>query len=251
MPRFRFTAADSSGIAHDGTIDAATATDARNKLASNGLAVRTVEEVAAPEGVLAPEITRRPTPKPESPIPGPGPVQPRRSETPEPAQRQGGSPLSIVFSLLALLISLGTAAYTLTRDPLKGRLGKYDFSTPEEAYRSSVRMAADGDYVARMEREGKLIAPQAREQFLTSKIKSESYRGKVVLFITFERNGKPRNLVRWFEKDPETQMWKRSWQMKSETALGGGGLPQELSQRIAAFVTPHDPADGFTPDVDW
>ncbi|MCE9565453.1 MAG: hypothetical protein K8U57_25810 [Planctomycetes bacterium] len=253
MPRFRFTAADSSGATHDGTIDAATADDARNKLASNGLAVRTVEEMATPESVVAPDLPRRATPKPESPFPDPTHARPRKSETPEPVQRRGGSPFPIIFSLLALLISLSTAAYTLTRDPLKGRLDKYDFSTPEKAYLSSVRMAADGDYLARFERESKLIGPQAREQFTSSQIENEPVRhdGKVGLFITYSRNGKVRRQVRWFELDPVTKMWKRAWVLETELVGNGNGLPPQIAAKIARFVTPPEPGEAFTPDVDW
>ena len=59
---------------------------------------------------------------------------------PQPA-RNGAS----LVSLLALMIALLTAAYVIYRDPPWGRLAKYNFSDPEQALRSDMRIRADGD----------------------------------------------------------------------------------------------------------
>src|SRR6476620_4129653 len=104
MPRYRFTAVDSYGTAHDGTIDAADEAAARNKLASNGLAVRSVEAAAATPGTEPPEVPRRAAPRSSGDGSGSA-VIPRRARSPDapddpPARR--GSPWPLILSLLAL-----------------------------------------------------------------------------------------------------------------------------------------------------
>lgn len=253
MPRFRFVAADATGSTHEGTIDAATEDVARNKLASNGLAVRSVTEATSADGAAAPEMPRPAAPRFGGPQLVPIPVRPPGFDGSNATERGGGgsSPFPIVFSLLALIVSLGTAAYTLSRDPLASRAGKYDFSSgPEEAYRSSLKMMANGDLLARLERENKLQAPQAREILNTLEFSYPhgEYRGKKALFVKFQWKGKTRQQVRWFELDQTTGTWRRSHAMDTEIAING--LPPHLSERITNWVTP-DQDDGFGPEADW
>lgn len=255
MPRFRFTAVDSSGTPHDGTIDAATADAARNKLASNGLAVRTVEEVDSAPGLGAPELSRPTGPRVKgNPQPAPVPVLARVAE-PSHEEARGGSRLPLVVAMIALLVSLGTAAFTIfgrDRDREVGggsRLARYDFNTPEKAYNSSLKMAASGDVLARMELNGKFAAPQAREQLNSMVVrKTVDHDGKKALFVRFERHGREQRKVRWFERDPDTGMWRRAYSL--EFGGGANALPEALAQDIEEWVT-HDLDDPLGPDVDW
>src|SRR6185503_11543382 len=54
---------------------------------------------------------------------------------PKPARNTAG-----LIALVALGIALLTAGYVVYRDPPWGRLAKYNFSNPEQALRSEVRM---------------------------------------------------------------------------------------------------------------
>lgn len=222
MPRYRFTAVDSYGSAHDGAIDAPTEAAARNKLASNGLSVRTVEEVAAAPGTEPPDVPRRVAPKPSSAPDGSAPPvrRPREFDPPAPAGRRG-SPWPLVLSLLALAVSLATAAYTLTRrdrGPDANRFGKYNFATAEDALLSEVRMVAGGDVLAQLELRQKGMAAQFRERdetFQLDRSRTAAYQGKTILFFEYEQHGVKFKDVAIMERDDHGG-WRRSYNTSFE-----------------------------------
>jgi hypothetical protein len=165
----------------------------------------------------------------------------------------GGGRLALIVAFIALLVSLGTAVYCTAlrdRDSNGGdRLAKYDFTTPEKAYISSLRIAAEGDVLARMQLNGRFAAVQAREQLSTMAVrKTLNHGGKMVLFVRFERHGKERRRVRWFEYDRDARMWRRAYNLE----FGGGMnvLPDDMLRQIEEWVT-HDEDDPETSDIDW
>jgi hypothetical protein len=119
------------------------------------------------------------------------------------------------LSVLALFIAVVTAGYVLYRDPPMGRLGKYNFSTPEEALRSNLRMEANGDVFARIELEEKLGRKEAKERISTLEVnRTAEFKGKTILFIQYKatdkhtKEQKDRKQVVWFVKDEDTGIWQ-------------------------------------------
>lgn len=232
MPRYRFLAADSAGVVSDGTIDAATQTDARNKLAANGLAVRELEEAAATAGMAAPELPRRTVPKSSSssgvePIPGT-----RRSARADPAVApRRGSRTALLLATIALAISVLAAAYVVYRDPPWGRLSRYDFSTPEAAYTSQLRINANADLPALIELQRKLQGKQVREKLDTVHVaRSREFRGKQILFIYYEQKGMRMYEIAFMERDVEAgKMWKQSYVSHEEIRNADPSLAAEIA----------------------
>jgi hypothetical protein len=200
MPRFRFVAADSTGHVTDGAIDAATQTDARTKLASNGLAVRELEEVAA-DASAPPALPRRALARPDEPV-EPLPMTRRpRSEPVESPRRGSGTPL--VVSIVALVIAVATAAYVVVRDP-SNRLNRYDFSTPEDAYRSMLRIHANGDFQAMMELQRHSEGKRLRQKLDVIQInKTAQLHGKTILFVSSNVDAIVTREIAFFERDPD------------------------------------------------
>jgi len=232
MPRYRFAAADSDGMLHDGTIDAASLADARHKLASNGLAVRELEEVEGTAGMVPPDVPRRPAPKPAAKPAAnsePLPTRPPRREPAAEAPRRG-SRGPLVLSIIALLLALTAVAYVVYRDPPWGRLSKYDFRTPEAAYTSQVRMAANGDYLAMMELQRKLNNKQIRERLDSLRIDRTRQAGnRTVVFAEYREKGNQRREVVVFEKDADSGMWKQSYSAMTEL-MSDHRLGQEIRE---------------------
>jgi hypothetical protein len=224
---------------HDGTIDAASLADARHKLASNGLAVRELEEVEGAAGMVPPEVPRRAAPKPAArPAANTDalPTRPPRREPPTEAPRRG-SRVPLVLSIIALLLALGAVAYVVYRDPPWGRLSKYDFRSPEAAYTSQVRMAANGDYLAMMELQRKLNSKQIRERLETLRIDHTRPAGtRTVVFAEYRDKGKQRREVVVFEKDNDSGMWKQTYSAMSELMQSDPQLAQEIREWTSGAV---------------
>jgi hypothetical protein len=244
MPRYRFAAVDSSGTVHDGTINAATESEARNKLASNGLAVRKVEEAtSSAEDAPLVEAPRRPASKsmPPTAMPARAPVI---EETEAPRRR--GSPWPFIFSLLALLVAVSTAVYVVYRDPPGGRLSKYDFRTPEAAAISYAKIEGNNDFRAQMELMNKLYGKYAREKANTLDVgKTLTHRsGMQVVFLNYTHDNMPIHEVQWFEKDADTGMWQPT---HSPPDVQNTPLGQEIREWLsqAGFVPPKGPLEGI------
>ena len=127
MARFRFVAADSMSQVHDGTIDAATQTDARNKLASNGLAVRELEEIGpGAEPRAAPD--RRSQAAAEAAA---EPLPPRRPPQSAPVEAAGrGTSAPLVIAVIALIVGTGVG-YMMGRMPASVSLDARIPMTPQ------------------------------------------------------------------------------------------------------------------------
>lgn len=207
MPRYRFTAVDSYGTTHDGTIDAASEAAARNKLASNGLAVRTVEEVAAPPGTEAPEVPRRAAPKSAGDSSAAIPRRARAFDSPEDPPARRGSPWPLVLSLLALFVSLATAVYTFTRN--RDPLSKYDFRTPEGAVNSEFKIMSTGDFMAQVQYQQRVFASEVRDRSDVTIRNTVSSGDKRIVFYEYDQKGRHRKECAVMERD-DHGMWRRS-----------------------------------------
>jgi hypothetical protein len=154
---------------------------------------------------------------------------------PAPPKRASGGP-SIV-SMLALLIAVTTACYVVFRDPPWGHLGKYDYSSPEQALRSDMRIRANGDMPALIELEGQMLRKAEKERLASLEVKrTAEFKGKTALFIQFKstdknsKEEKERKQVVWYAKDDVTGRWER-------TDLGEDirQLDKKLAQDIAEW----------------
>jgi hypothetical protein len=228
MPRYRFIAADSLGQLSDGTIDAATQADARRKLASNGLAVRELEEVApGAEPPLSPAARR-------SAVSG-NPVEPlpmRRPPRAEPAgEPTRGSSAPLILSIIALVVAVGSAIYSTTRDPFSSRLNRYDFSNPEAAYLSHLRMQAAADLPAMMElqrRSGE--SKKLRDKLDAIQVRrAEPCGSKTILFIEYTVDAIQTREIAYFERDPDqSKIWRPTHMSEVEIR----GINAELADRV-------------------
>jgi hypothetical protein len=234
MPRFRFVAADSFGQVNDGAIDAASQSDARNKLAANGLAVRELEEVAATSNAAPPVIPRKASTvrvvEPGEPLPA---KRAGRSESAEPTG--GGSRKPLLLAIAALVVSLSAAAYVVYRDPPWGRLSRYDFSTAERAYMSQLRIEANGDLQTMIEMQRKLDERRVGEKLRSVKIDhSEMHQGKAVLFISYEWNGYRMHEVTYYERHPEhANLWRQTHISIDTIRSANAGLADEIQKWLA------------------
>ena len=138
--------------------------------------------------------------------------EPRRTK---PARTGGGFP---ILGLLALLVALATAGYVVYRDPPWGRLGKYNFSSPEQSMRSDLRMRANSDVLALIELDGKLEKKELNLRLSSLKVdKAVDWQGKTALFIQYKqlnrktKEEKERKEVVWYEKDDTTGYYKRTF----------------------------------------
>jgi hypothetical protein len=234
MPRYRFVAADSFGQVTDGAIDAASQSDARNKLAANGLAVRELEEVAATSEAGPPLIPRKANAvrvvEPGEPLPA---KRAARSGSSEPSG--GGSRKPLFLAIAALVISLSAAAYVVYRDPPWGHLSRYDFSTAERAYMSQLRIEANGDVMAMIELQRKLDERRLREKVSSVKIDhKEMHQEKVVLFISYEMKGNPMYEVSFYERHPEHgNLWRQTHVSTDEIRGSNAALAAEIQKWLS------------------
>lgn len=159
--------------------------------------------------------------------------------------RRGASRTAFLLALFGFLIALGTAAYVIYRDPPWGRLSKYDFSTPEAALRSQIRIMMNADAQAKAEFEATLDRQRMKEKLATMEIKrSETFEKKQVLFITFKREDKELKSVEWFEKDDKTGLWKPTFESTDRIRT----VNRALADAIQAWVTRDGGRGGL---VDW
>jgi hypothetical protein len=85
----------------------------------------------------------------------------------------------------------------------------YDFSTPKAAIESQLQMRLNGDIRAMLEYEQTLDRHEVEEELKTLEVhKQLEYRGNLVVFITFNKEGVKRYEVRWMEKDARSGMWR-------------------------------------------
>ena len=214
MPRFRFVAVDSEGMFRDGTIDAPDGQRARDRLAANGLKVRELEEVEPSPGDPPPF-----TPPSVIPTSAQGPFDENASSASQrPAARSRSSKGTVFFAVAAIVLTLFSVGYSFSRNPPWGRLSKYDFSTPEAALRSGLKMQTNADVFAQVEFQSAINRKMLKTRIDTLEVKrTVDFDGKKILFIQFQelnpttKKTEDRKIVRFFEKDEDTNFWKETF----------------------------------------
>lgn len=231
MPTFRFTATDRNGLFRSGSLDADTEDEARASLRDRGYAVRELHEEDDPALSLtgtdrSPPAPRRPPTRRIEPIPRPAPAPLDRPPA-------GGGNAPLILASLGCLVALLAAGYVVYRDPpwkakekeaapaagLSGNLGKYDFSSPEAAQRSMLRMQLDADVGSIIEYETKFDRKKRKERLETLEVKrtvdypgaNDRDRGKKVIFYTYKEGGKEKRATQWYERDEDSGLWRRTY----------------------------------------
>ncbi len=116
--------------------------------------------------------------------------------------------LSVILSCCALFLSLLAVALVFLRDPLGSGVNAYDFTTPEAALASHLRMESHPDIRAEIELAQLRHGKTAEEKRRTIKVhKESSHGGKKLLFVSFEENGISTYDIEAFEKDADTGWW--------------------------------------------
>lgn len=200
MPTFRFTATDAAGLFQSGIVEADDPLDARRELRRRGLTVRDLDEVEAPRRAAPLSLDDDP--------PADRPAARGRGAAP----RSGGPS---VLGLLALVVALATAGWVVYRDPPWGRLGRYDYTTPEAALKSDARMEARGDFRAKLDLLERLEKKEAKERADSLTVaktveypgKDPKHKGKSVVFYSYKEDGKEKKNTQWFKKDEGSGYW--------------------------------------------
>ncbi len=128
-----------------------------------------------------------------------------------------GRTLALAAALIMSFLALAAAGVALGivwfRSPFPGSgLKKYDFSTPAAAYRSRLEIEANKDLRAEIELQTELHGPQIKEHLRTLQVKKEAeWRGKKILFVSYEQKGVKKHETVAFEKDAKTGYWLRSY----------------------------------------
>lgn len=155
-----------------------------------------------------------------------------------PSIRPGATTAPFVLSLVAFLLALTVTGYIVHRDPPWGRLSKYDFSTPEAAMRSHLKMEANADILTRAEYEARIEKKPSREMLASLEIKAVTHAAmdlKTVVFYRYQvtdpasKKTRERQAVQWFEKDEDTGYWKKTYVDLSRVHAVNKRLAAEIS----------------------
>ncbi len=148
--------------------------------------------------------------------------------------RRGASQGPFLLALIGFVLALVTALYVVYRDPPWGRLSKYDFSTPEAAFKSQLRMMMNADLQAQSEYQAKFLKKFLKEKADTLEVRETAdFEKKKVLFIAFKKDGKEVKTVQWFEKDEDSGLWKQAF----ETSVKVRETNKKLADKIDAWPT--------------
>lgn len=116
--------------------------------------------------------------------------------------------------LTAVAMGLAIAALVLggARAPWEGALKRYDFKDPKNAYRSWLRIQAEGDVWAQIQLAREIQKPRFKERMKTLKIHARvDFEDKVILFVSYEEKGRKQHRCDAMEKDKETGYWSHSY----------------------------------------
>jgi hypothetical protein len=117
--------------------------------------------------------------------------------------------LPLILSSIAVVISLA-AMFKPNNLPGKS-ISAYDFSTPEKALLSQIRIELNNDVRASLELTDILYNDKYEERLKTNKVHSVSeYAGKKILFISYNENGLTKYDTQAFEKDADSGFWNRT-----------------------------------------
>ncbi|HZN36619.1 MAG TPA: hypothetical protein VFB80_22470 [Pirellulaceae bacterium] len=155
-----------------------------------------------------------------------------RGAPPSSPAKQPAVPLATILSGVALAISCGVACWTFSHDPLGRGLAAYDLSSPKAALVSQLKMLESQDYRAILESADQFNAKRAQDKLRTLEFRKESeFRGKKILFISYEENGIRKHDIQSFEKDAETGAWKSAYASITSVFEGSDETPDEKKLR--------------------
>jgi len=150
-------------------------------------------------------------------------------------RRRGSSRPGLLFGLAGFLIALATAGYVIYRDPPWGRLGKYNFSTPEQALKSDWQLEANGDIHALIELQKKLDRKNLQEKLNSLEVKrTAEYKGRTALFIQYKttdretKKEKERKEVVWYEKDEKSGLWRQAFVSSVDVRKNDEALAKDI-----------------------
>jgi hypothetical protein len=160
----------------------------------------------------------------------------RSTARPAPAESAGrGSSVPLILASLALVVSVATALYSVYRDPFANRLSRYDFSTPEAAYHSLLRIEATADLPAMMELQRRNDARRLREKLDSASVEDAAEcRGKTILFIEYTADSKTMHEIQCFEPDPNQP---RTWRIAQISDEEIRAIDPHLANRVADWRT--------------
>lgn len=126
-----------------------------------------------------------------------------------PAREQNGL-TNTLLSCIAIALSSGAIAWIVYNNYLYKGLKKYDLSTPKASLASTAQMLSEGDSQALMEfyAAKEMSSTRAKEFLKTLKVRKElEFKGKMIVFFAFERDGVTKYSTAAFEKDAKTGYW--------------------------------------------
>lgn len=181
----------------------------------------------SPKSSPSPSPATAPTPRPPAPA---GMLAPR-----SPRSRLVWTILSLLLSATALIVAILALTASDGKNPLGAGLEKYDFKTPRAAFRSSVKMFANGDFRAQIELQRKLTEPTYREQLKTLEISKEvaiKSQGKelVVLFVSYDEDGKKQYKCFVMEKIAKSDLWNRTYYSRYTIAKIDKDLSKQMEE---------------------
>jgi hypothetical protein len=116
--------------------------------------------------------------------------------------------LASAISTAALVAAIAALATAYWYDPAIARLGGYDFTTPEAAYKSHLQMKANADIGAMLALESLESGRRAEEMLESFEVHKEAeWEGRKVLFVSCIANGVRKYDTPSFEKDAERGQW--------------------------------------------
>jgi hypothetical protein len=119
-------------------------------------------------------------------------------------------PFNVIASSLAVVLAcVALGLHFLHTPPALGKgLAAYDLSTPAAASKSEIMMMANQDIRAMFELQSLLEGRSLQEQLTTLKIDRErEWGGRVILFVSFLKNGIRHYDTKAFQKDARTGLW--------------------------------------------
>jgi len=234
MHQWNVRGVDAQGHYQILAIEAATQDEAAAIVRQRGLRVETVTPLApgAPKRQAA--APRPAAPRPAAPRPAaPPPVAVAGPQRSRPSRL--GTIVSLLLSSAALIVAIFALTTSGNQDPLGKGLDAYDLKTPRAAFKASLEMFAKGDIRAQIELQRKLTGPKYREQLKTLKIDREiavKSKGKelVVLFASFDEDGKKQHKCFVMEKIPKTNLWKTSYYSRYTIGKTDKDLSKQMEQ---------------------
>jgi hypothetical protein len=132
--------------------------------------------------------------------------------------------MALVLSSLALVL-------VVFRNPLGHGMSKYDFSSPIAAMNSEIEMQLNHDFLAALERDEVIEGTYLREKLKTLEVRKErEWKGSVILFVAYKRNGVEKHEVKGFEKHAKTGLWMHKYVSPYEVKDDNQALRKEISE---------------------